>query len=155
MSINSEESSSPRLNSSMERNNASVLPASPEKLLKQTRGDQPLGPDDKSILLGLERSIYETRLNAPKVFNFIVFNIALGAAYMGGVLRKRRVPPQHAKATMLTLTTSFLGVFCYLRNLSSNFATKIALDPRVDHLTSDGIQRWEEAKKKLLKQQGE
>ncbi|KAF0982456.1 hypothetical protein FDP41_011386 [Naegleria fowleri] len=141
--------------SSSGHNDASVLPASPEKLLKQTRrGDKPSGPDDTSILLELERSIYEARLNSPKVFNFTVFNIVLGAAYMGGVLRKRRVPPQHAKATILTLTTSFLGVFCYLRNLSSNFA-KVALDPRTDHLTSDGIQRWEKAKKKLLEKEEE
>ena len=126
---------------------ATVIPTNASKLLRQTQ--KPIGPDDRSALLVGERTVYETRLNSPLAFNILVFNLALGSAYMSGVLRKRRNPPQYAKANILTISSTLLLVFSFMRNISPSFERKYALDPREDKLTPSGLKKWQEKKKEL------
>ena len=129
--------------------NHHVQPVNTSKLLRETGS---IGPDDKRTLLTMERTVFETRLNNPWAFNILVFNIVMGSAYLSGVLRKRRVPPQHTKANILTLTSSFTLFFCYMRNLIPSFEKKHAMEPRREALTPEGWKRWEERKKKLSEQ---
>ncbi|EFC48209.1 hypothetical protein NAEGRDRAFT_78631 [Naegleria gruberi] len=124
-----------------------IIPTNTNKLLRQTQ--KPIGPDDRSTLLVAERAVYETRLNSPIAFNVLIFNLALGSAYVSGVLRKRRNPPQTGKANILTVSSSLLLVFSFMRNLSPSFERKYALDPREDKLSPSGLKRWVEKKKEL------